>query len=55
MDTITTDVATKSESAGIPWWMMIVAGVVSSAGTLGIVAIVIWVNRKKIVAIFMGK
>ena len=45
----------QDESVGMPWWMMIVAGVVSSAATLGIVAIVIWVNRKKIVAMFMGK
>ena len=47
--------AAQDESVGMPWWMMIVAGVVSSAATLGIVAIVIWVNRKKIVAMFMGK
>lgn len=55
IDTNTTEEAAKSESDGMPWWMMIVAGVVSSAGTLGIVAIVIWINRKKIVAMFMGK
>ena len=55
INTNATEAAAKSESAGMPWWMMIVAGVVSSAGTLGIVAIVIWINRKKIVAIFMDK
>lgn len=55
VNTNTTEASEKSDPAGMPWWMMIVAGVVSSAGTLGIVAIVIWINRKKIVAMFMDK
>ena len=47
--------SSQGDSGGASIWMMIVAGVVSSAATFGIIAIVVWINRKKIVALLIGK
>ena len=47
--------SSQGDSGGASVWMMIVAGMVSSIATFGIIAIVVWVNRKKIIALLIGK
>lgn len=65
-DSISTEAVAASENVqppvtpdgnngGSPWWMMLVVGVVSSTVTSGVIVFVIWINRKKLIMLFMSK